>query len=193
MFLFWPLLAAGVASAASLFGQERANRTNVGLAREQMAFQERMSSTAYQRSMSDMRTAGLNPMLAFQQGGASSPGGAMARVDSVTEPAVASTMAAVRMKSELKNMAGQRELMYNQARLASNQSAREASQVQINVRQQRLQELQADVIRLQIPFLQNAARVEKTQLGVGAAALDRIRQMVLGGRGFFNPMSTGGR
>lgn len=38
-------------------------------------WQEHMSNTAYQRAVEDMRKAGLNPILAFANGGASTPGG----------------------------------------------------------------------------------------------------------------------
>jgi hypothetical protein len=77
---------SGGFSAGQIFGGVGgllANRSAKAAAARQMDFQERMSNTSYQRAMADMKSAGLNPIIAYKQGGASTPSGAMQTVRNV--------------------------------------------------------------------------------------------------------------
>lgn len=89
---FWqwliPAAAGVIGSLLSKSGQESANETNLQSVREQMDFQERMRSTQYQTAVQDMQKAGLNPMLAYSQGGAGTPPGASTQVSNVGAAAV---------------------------------------------------------------------------------------------------------
>ena len=66
---------------------------NAEQARLQREWQTEMSNTAYQRAMADMEKAGLNPILAYSQGGAQVPGGAAASVGSSAMGAASGNMA----------------------------------------------------------------------------------------------------
>lgn len=82
----------GFAAATSVFSAREAKK--------QRKFQERMSNTAYQRSMADMRKAGLNPILAYKQGGASSPSGAMGQVADLARGAASGASTAMELKRQ---------------------------------------------------------------------------------------------
>lgn len=91
-------------NAASAYGAYRANAQNIDLAREQMAFQERMSNTSYQRATEDMRKAGINPMLAIDKGGASTPAGAAPTMQNVAANLMQNISSAAQVALTLQQM-----------------------------------------------------------------------------------------
>jgi len=171
-------VAAGITGAALLGGtiidavsQNSANDANIKLAREQMAFQKDMSNTAYQRGIADMKKAGINPMLAFSQGGASSPVGSQARVEPVQvgrglSEATAKGIDAALAHSQVSLQESQRQLQATQA-LASIEDARlkQASAVQV---QQNTKNLQTEgrILKANLPKIQKQSELEQQHIQI---------------------------
>lgn len=86
---------------------ELAREFNASEAQKQRDWNEEMSNTAYQRAVKDMQAAGLNPILAYQQGGASTPSAASASgVSASSGSGSASSGYSVKASSSLGSVAG---------------------------------------------------------------------------------------
>lgn len=103
-------VATGVIDAVS---QDRANKATARDVRAQIDFQREQNATAYQRAVADMRAAGLNPALAYKQGGADSGSGAAGQYKPISISD--KFAAAVDSYNNFANGSAQRQLLREQA------------------------------------------------------------------------------
>jgi len=172
------LAYGGVSSAAGLAqgiltgaGSWKTNYENRQLARQQMAFQERMSSTAYQRAVGDARAAGLNPALMYSQGGASSPVGASAHMENAVGAGVSAYQQARAQAQEIKE---------SMSRVDLNDEQRQTQIEQQNfLRAQRENYgIDTELRRLELPSARAIARTYEGRVGQALSWADRIRSLV---------------
>lgn len=107
-----PAIFGAASAAGSIFS-----------ARQAQKFSERMSSTAHQREVADLRRAGLNPMLSARGSGASAPQGEQADVAGAAERGVSSALAARQARAQIELLEAQGEESRDRALLTRTQSA----------------------------------------------------------------------
>ena len=121
---FEPLISGGL----SYLGQSSANQANAAQAGYNRDFQAYMSNTQYQRAVKDMAAAGLNPMLAYQQGGAGNVSGAVAApMQNALGQGASSSLQARSMLAQAKNLDEQNQLIKDDALLKRQQALTEVN------------------------------------------------------------------
>lgn len=110
-------------AALDILGRRQQNQAQRAEARRAEAFSERMSSTAFQRSRTDLEAAGLNPALAYGSS-ASSPGGVQAQVGNELGGAVSSAQQAAMNRQQL-------ELVRKQLDIATQQGIKSKAEAEV--------------------------------------------------------------
>lgn len=152
--LLGPLISAG----STFLGNERTNSANSALSQRQMDFQERMRGTQYQAAMADMRQAGLNPILAYRQGGAGTPSGSSATMTNSAAAGMDAFNRTTNTSLAMKTTAKQLELLSAQARKETNLGTLANAQVAEKTKTNMLLDMEKKVREANLGYEINAAK-----------------------------------
>lgn len=111
--------SALIGGGLSYAGQSSANAANAAAADKQMAFQERMDATKYQRAVKDLQAAGLNPMMAYGSMSTNAPSGSLGVGAQNALAGVGQNIASVKPSELIKRSAETRQLHQTTAQSAA--------------------------------------------------------------------------
>lgn len=141
----------------------------------------------YQITMRDMRRAGLNPILAYQQGVGQPPNVAAAQVPNYLQGVVSSAVAAGRAVNEIKLLKSQDEQSKSQAKFLDKGSLLRVEEINVARRQVEreaatTQNIKADTAQklTRLPGMMSREALDKTKYGRFLRWIDMSMRSVLG-------------
>lgn len=168
----WGSLISG---GLGFLGQQSTNRQQVDLANQQMQFQQNMSGTAYQRAVSDMKAAGLNPMLAYSQGGASTPMGSMPVVQNASMAGVQSAA----MAASIEKTKADTRVSDSQAALNAVQAQKVAQDTKVGVSTASNLDMQTKKISAEILNVPEIGNELRSRMSLQGASTRKVASEIL--------------
>ncbi len=183
------MLGSLIGGALSLIGGKSRNTAQQRVAREQMAFHERMSNTMVRRRMDDMRAGGINPILAANSA-VSSPPGAMPQIQDIVTPAVSTAVQANQsiaqanvLHEQVRNVSQQVEVgQWQEAKLSA-----ERALISLSYNEKLMY---MDLLEQEIYMKSRTGDVAKTQYGKALEWIRQTREAIIGGASI-SPMKPG--